>query len=81
MLEIFFVYWLCKANKRHALARGQKGGRYIALTIILWFVFELLGSFIGLTTGSRFGAYLCALGFAAVGGLISNQIAKTGSAI
>ena len=78
MLEIFFVRWLCGVNKRNALMRGKKPGGYIALTVILWFGLELVGAFIGASSGGEGSAYLFALMSAGIGGFVSYLAAKSG---
>ena len=47
MLEFFAIYSLCRVNKRNAIARGRKPGGYIALTIVLWVVMEIIGMIVG----------------------------------
>lgn len=76
MLEVFFVYMLCKANKRNALRRGRKPGAFIAITIILWVGLELFGLTIGIALEAAGYFYLLGVGFALLGGLISYLIAK-----
>ena len=80
MLEIFAVISLCRVNKNNAIKRGRKPGGFIALTIILWVVFEIIGMIIGTLIfdgeGSYFTALFIALPCAALGGLISFLIAK-----
>ena len=80
MLEVFAVISLCRVNRRNALARGRKPGGFIALTIILWIVFEIIGMIVGtIILGSDNGyltVLLIALPCAGLGGLISFLIAK-----
>ncbi len=45
MLEFFAVFGLCILNRKNALARGRRPGGFIALTIVLWIVFETIGIF------------------------------------
>lgn len=78
MLEIFAVVMLCKVNSKNAKARGRRPGGFIALTIILWVVFEILGIVASALLFDDFdvGILLIALPCAALGGLISFLIAK-----
>ena len=80
MLEIFAIISLCRVNKNNAIKKGRRPGGFIALTIILWVVFEIIGMVIGLFvfgTESRYLAtLLIALPCAALGGLISFLITK-----
>jgi hypothetical protein len=80
MLEVFAVISLCRVNRRNALARGRKPGGFIALTIILWVVFEFIGMIAGtIILGSDYSyltVLLIALPCAGLGGLISFLIAK-----
>ena len=80
MLEIFAIISLCRVNKNNAIKKGRRPGGFIALTIILWVVFELIGMVIGLfvfgTESSYLAALLIALPCAAFGGLISFLITK-----
>ena len=78
MLEIFAVMWLCNKNKQNAQMRGHKGGAYVAITLLLWIGFEVLGFVIGAVLELGYGAYLLALVLAVVGGFISYGIAKAG---
>ncbi|MDI9468913.1 MAG: zinc ribbon domain-containing protein [Bacillota bacterium] len=78
MLEILALVLLCNVNKKNALARGQKPGVYIALTLILWLGLELGAGFIGGAMNLGLGTYLLALFMAAIGGLISYLLAKFG---
>lgn len=43
MLEVLMVMLLCAKVKTTVAARGRKPGGFIALTIILWIVFEIIG--------------------------------------
>ncbi len=78
MLEFFAVFSLCRVNRRNAIARGHKPGGFIALTIILWIVFEIIGFIIGalIFNSSYTALLLVGLPCAAIGGLISFLIAK-----
>lgn len=78
MLEIFAVISLCRVNRRNALARGHKPGGFIALTIILWIVFEIIGFIIGgvIFNSGYTALLLVGLPCAALGGLISFLITK-----
>ena len=67
MLEIMGIILLCGANKKNCLARGRKPGGFIALTVILWFVMEIIGAFLGVLI-SESAVYVFALLFAALGG-------------
>ena len=81
MLEVFAIISLCRVNKNNAIKHGRRPGGYIALTIILWVVLELIGTIIGLFLfNGEYSSYLavlfCGLPCAALGGLISFLIAK-----
>ena len=80
MLEIFAIISLCRVNRRNAIARGRRPGGFIALTIILWVVFEFIGMIAGTIILGSDNVYitllLIALPCAALGGLISFLIAK-----
>ncbi|MBR1906474.1 MAG: zinc ribbon domain-containing protein [Clostridiales bacterium] len=80
MLEIFAIISLCRVNKNNAIKNGRRPGGFIALTIILWVVFELIGTVAGyIILGSDNGylaVMLIALPCAALGGLISFLITK-----
>nr|AHF25102.1 hypothetical protein [uncultured bacterium Contig1552] len=78
MLEVFAVIGLCRLNRRNAIARGRRPGGFIALTIVLWVVFEFIGTIIGMIIFGRdiLLEMLIALPCAAFGGLISFLIAK-----
>ena len=82
MLEVFAVIGLCRLNRRNAIARGRRPGGYIALTIILWLVFEFIGAIFGIilfgSDNNTFTIMFVALPCAALGGLISFLIAKFG---
>ena len=80
MLEIFAIISLCRVNRRNAIARGRRPGGFIALTIILWIVFEFIGMVLGMFILGIDNSYLSVLFImlpcAALGGLISFLIAK-----
>ena len=77
MLEVFAVISLCIANRKNALARGRRPGGFIALTIVLWIVFELVGLIPAyIITENRIIAMFIGLMCAGIGGLISFLIAK-----
>ena len=78
MLEIFAIISLCRVNKRNAIARGHRPGGFIALTIILWVVFEIIGMVIGALVfdNSYLSVLFIALPCAALGGLISFLITR-----
>ena len=80
MLEVFAIISLCRVNKNNAIKKGRRPGGFIALTIILWVVFELIGAIIGFmifgTDASILVTMLVALPCAALGGLISFLITK-----
>lgn len=81
MLEVFAIISLCRVNKNNAIKNGRRPGGFIALTIILWVVLELIGTIIGLFIfngeySSYLAVLLCGLPCAALGGLISFLIAK-----
>lgn len=82
MLEVFAVIGLCRLNRKNAIARGRRPGGYIALTIILWILFEFVGAIFGILLFGRdndtFTVMFVALPCAALGGLISFLIAKFG---
>ena len=82
MLEVFAVIGLCRLNRRNAIARGRRPGGYIALTIILWILFEFVGAIFGILLFGRdndtFTVMFVALPCAALGVLISFLIAKFG---
>lgn len=82
MLEFFAVFSLCMLNRKNAIARGQRPGGFIALTIILWLVFETIGAIIGIlifgTENNLATVMFIALPCAALGGLISFLCAKFG---
>ena len=77
MLEVFAVVSLCIVNKKNALARGRRPGGFIALTIVLWIVFELIGLIPAyIISENRIIAMFIGLMCAGIGGLISFLIAK-----
>lgn len=79
MLEFFAVYSLCRVNRKNALARGKRPGGFIALTIVLWVVFEIIGVIIGYALfDNRYSAMFIGLMCAGLGGLISFLCAKFG---
>ena len=90
MLEVLAVIGLCRLNKRNAIARGKRPGGFIALTIVLWIVMEIIGFIVGTivqyavsgdiesTGGLNLIVILFAYGFAGLGALISFLCAKFG---
>ena len=76
MIELVVLYLLGKKNMSNAIARGRKPGGFIALTIILWFGFEIIGIVIGLAANLGQQAYAGGMVFGAIGGFGSYQIAK-----
>ena len=77
MLEILGIYYLYLANKRNALARGRKSGLFTALTLVMWFGFEITGFVLGILVGLEgYAIYVPGLLGALFGGLLSYLIAK-----
>lgn len=77
MLEFLVLFSLVKSNRKNALARGRRPGGFVALTIILWVHFELIGLIIGLVNGlESYLAMIIGLLCAGLGGLISWLCAK-----
>jgi hypothetical protein len=77
MLEIIAINILVNANRNNAIGRGRKPGGFVALTWALWIGMEFIGGILGALIGAEpLGIYLMALLFAAIGGIISYQIAK-----
>lgn len=84
MLEILALVWLWRVNGANARAKGQSTAKYRILTFVLWFGFELLGSFAGMLGSSYLmpdedplmGSYIFGVVGAAFGGLLSYQLAK-----
>lgn len=71
------VYYLYMANKKNALARGRKSGLFTAITLVMWFGFEVTGIIIGILAGLEgYAIYFPALMGALFGGLLSYLIAK-----
>jgi hypothetical protein len=91
MLDILVLFFLVRANKKNALARGRKPGGFIALTFALWFGMQITGVVIGTLLGwniyainsaaydidSLFYLLLLSYGLAGIGALISYLIAKS----
>lgn len=84
MLEIICIIWLWRVNGKHAMERGQRPGKYRALTLGLWFGLEFVGTFIGIElmqvlkpdANPIYGAYLLGVIGAAIGGFSSYWLAK-----
>ncbi len=77
MLEVFAIISLCRINRRNAIARGRRPGGFIALTIILWIVFEFIGIIPAyIITRNRYSSMFIGLMCAGLGGLISFLITK-----
>ena len=77
MLEVFAIISLCRINRRNAIARGRRPGGFIALTIVLWIVFEFIGLIPAyIITQNRYASMFIGLMCAGIGGLISFLIAK-----
>ncbi len=77
MLEIIAVTMLLTANKKNALMRGRNPWPFAALGLILWFLFEVFGFFLGAVFGEgEFTPYLTGILCAALGGLLSYLISK-----
>lgn len=88
MIELFAIVNLINANVQSTIARGRATGIAKLYTVMLWFVFEALGFFIGAALARACGwelklsllYLLAALPFAALGGFISTKIANRGEA-
>ena len=77
MLEILGIYYLCRENRKNALARGRKPGLFTALTIVMWFGFELTAIILSVLVGLEgYAIYIPGLMGALLGGLFSYLIAK-----
>ncbi|WP_392565495.1 hypothetical protein RHO15_07810 [Utexia brackfieldae] len=81
MIEIIILIFLCRANYKNAKARGKSGGLYIAITLALWIVLELIGIAIGMSSSTypnMLQGAMVGLVFAVAGGIISYYLAKSG---
>ena len=84
IFDVLMVIWLWRLNGRNAIANGQKPGKYQALTLILWYGLEILGSLLGafgivmLDPGANptVGAYMVGIPCAILGGYISYRLAR-----
>ncbi|XCP83686.1 hypothetical protein ABXS75_11415 [Roseburia hominis] len=84
IFDVFMVIWLWRLNGRNAIANGQKPGKYQALTLLLWYGLEILGSLLGATlvvmidanANPMVGAYMVGLPGAILGGYISYRLAR-----
>ena len=77
MLEILGIYYLYLANKKNALARGRKSGLFTAITLLMWFGFEITGFIVGILAGLEgYAIYAPGLLGALFGGLLSYLIAR-----
>ena len=84
MVELYILLRLTRSNANHAIARGRGPSAAKAYTVALWFLFELLGLFIGVAVCSvlnwpiklTYLYLLAALPMAILGGFISTRIAK-----
>lgn len=75
MIEIILIILLVKKNGATAELKGYKKGRFIAYTIILIVVGELIGALIGILTVKGIIIYIYALIGCLAGGLVSYLIA------
>ncbi len=75
-MEILALALLYSINKKNALSRGREPALFIALTFVWWLVMEAIGLLIGVFLFGGGLAYLLAIVFAAVGGLISYLMAR-----
>jgi len=86
MVELIILLKLTRSNANHAIARGRGPSTAKVYTVVLWFLFEFLGLFIGTAVCSALDwpiklTYLylfAALPMAILGGFISTRIAKRG---
>ncbi|MDR3260126.1 MAG: HEAT repeat domain-containing protein [Fusobacteriaceae bacterium] len=79
MLEIIVLILVCRKNIANARSRGQGKGLVIFYTLALWFGAEIIGAFIGAFLGlSMLGVYFTAIVAAAIGGVVSNAVSKSG---
>lgn len=82
--DVLMVIWLWRLNGRNAIANGQKPGKYQALTLVLWYGLEILGSFLGAAgivmidpgANPMVGAYMVGIPGAILGGYISYRLAR-----
>jgi len=81
MIEIFVLIWLCGKNAKNAKLRGKSGGAASLYTLAIWIGLEIIGASIGNAADMGMGAYVLALAFAIVGGVISYNIAKSGEIV
>lgn len=78
MIEIILLVFLTKKIGKIAEEKGRRPGRFKTLLVALWFAGEILGFIIViLLSGTTFTAYLFALICAAVGAVLSFEIAKS----
>jgi hypothetical protein len=85
MLEILVLFWLGRDIGRMAESKGRSKAGYIVMLVVCWFIGELLGAMVGAVLAPKglvyadfnLGAYLCALGGAALGGVTAYMIARS----
>ena len=87
MLELAILPMVCKKNGYKAVARGKSKAFAYVYTVLLWFIFELLGGFvtgcIAVAVNSLSGesytlVYMCAFLSANLGGWLAGRIASRG---
>jgi hypothetical protein len=72
MLEILLLYALGKNIAEKAENQGRGGALFVIILIVLWFLGEIVGAFVGMiVTGEKLYAYLFALIGAAVGAVLA----------
>lgn len=76
MLEIIAMISLGKTIRNIVREKGLKPTSFIINMILMWIGFEIMGIYIGFSLfHNPFGAYLCAMAGAALGGYFSYKMA------
>ena len=76
MLDLFLLFSLINYVKRTVSERGRRPGGYIAMTVLMWVIPEIIGLTIGILSGLGYGTYIIAFIFGAAGGGVAFLIVR-----
>ena len=75
-MDVFILFTLINSVRRITSEKGRRPGGYIAMTVILWVVPEIIGLIIGFGSDMGLASYVLAFLFAGAGGALAYFIVR-----
>ena len=75
-MDVFILITLINSVRRITSEKGRRPGGYIAMTVILWVVPEIIGLIIGFGSDMGLASYVLGFLFAGTGGAVAYLIVR-----